>query len=270
MSGASLFVVLSKVLPLFVFPLSVACMVLFVATLAPLRAPWRRGLAAGALVLLLAASCTPLSKGLGRSLEWQNLPRADYPLADAIVLLGGATRPARFPSDRPELDDSGDRIFEAARLYHAGKAPRLHIAGGRLDLGANFGPETPDIEAFLVELGVPAEALVRDNVSRNTYENALVAKRMLEPLGVKRILLVTSALHMPRAAGLFRHQGFEVIPAPADFQATAGGPDAPLLEEDLRSLLLQAIPQARALEYTTNALREWIGIAVYSVRGLMN
>jgi len=270
MDAESLFLSVSKFLPLLVFPLSVVCLALAVATLAPLRASWRRSLAAGALALLLAASCSPLSKGLGRSLEWQNLPRAEYPVADAIVLLGGATRPASFPRGRAELDESSDRIFEAARLYHAGKAPRLHIAGGRLDWGANLGPETPDIEGILHDLSVPSEVLVRDNVSRNTYENATVAKRMLEPLGVKRILLVTSALHMPRAAGLFRRQGFEVIPAPADFRMTAGGPEAPLFEEDLRSLLLQGIPQAETLAYTTNVLREWLGILVYRMRGLMD
>ncbi len=270
MDGASLFLVLSKILPLLVFPLFLACLALAIATLAPLRAPWRRALAAGSLVLLLAASCSPLSKGLGRSLEWQSLPRAEYPVADAIVLLGGATRPARFPRGRAALDGTSDRIFEAALLYRAGRAPRIHIAGGRLGWGTSAAPETPDIEGFLLALGVPAEALVRDNVSRNTYENALVAKRELEPLGVKKILHVTSALHMPRAAGLFRHQGFEVIPAPADFRVTAGGPDAGLFEDDLRYLLLQTIPRAETLAYTTDVLREWLGLTIYRARGLVD
>jgi uncharacterized SAM-binding protein YcdF (DUF218 family) len=92
---------------------------------------------------------------------------------------------------------------------------------------------------------------------------------MLEPLGVKRILLVTSALHMPRAVGLFRHQGFDVIAAPADFRAVAWSERSGLFAEDPRYFLLQAIPEAETLAYTTSALREWIGIAVYRTRGLM-
>lgn len=269
MDGDGLFFLLSKLLPQLVFPLTLACALVLASLFVSRRARLGRALAVCALILLWAASCTPVSRGIGRSLEWQYLPQTDYPKADAIVLLGGTMRAVQFPRQRPSLGDSADRILEAALLFEQGKAPRIHIAAGRLDWRGTLGPEAPDVAAVLEELGVPASALILDEESRNTHENAVIARRMLEPLGVKRILLVTSALHMPRAVGLFRHEGFDVIAAPADIRAVAWSERAGLVPDDLREVLVQSIPDAETLAYTTGALREWLGIAFYRSRGLM-
>jgi len=260
-----LLLVLSGLLPIAVYPLSVACACLAVAVLAPLRPARRRALAGAGLCVLLIASSGPVARGLGRSLEWQYPPPADPPAADAIVLLGGFTMPARPPRQRVELDQDANRLLGAAALYRSGKAPTVYIAGGRLDLFEAFGPEAPDIASLLNELGVPDSAIVLEQSSRNTYENAVEARRILEPRGVRRILLVTSALHMPRAAGLFRHQGFEVIPYATDFHVVELSDDA----GGSAWSLLDLVPRASSLAYTTRILREWLGIAVYRARGLM-
>jgi len=93
-------------------------------------------------------------------------------------------------------------------------------------------------------------------------------KELLEPLGIDRILLVTSAIHMPRAVGLFEHQGFEVVPAPTDFQVTEARPDLPF-RVLWPNYLFGLFPTSENLNDTTQALKEYIGIAVYRLRGWM-
>lgn len=255
----------SSLLPIVVYPLSIACVCFGIAVLAPMRASRRRVLVATGLAVLLLASCGPVARHLGRTLEWQYPPPADPPAAEAIVLLGGFTVPARPPRTRIELDQGANRILGALALYRSGKAPLIYVAGGRLDLFETLGPEAPDIAVLLREFGVPDDALVLEQASRNTYENAVEARRILGPRGIRRILLVTSALHMPRAAGLFRHQGFDVIPYATDFRVVELSKDA---DRGAWSAL-DFLPRASSLAYTTRIVREWLGIAVYRARGLM-
>ena len=75
----------------------------------------------------------------------------------------------------------------------------------------------------------------------------------------KRVLLVTSANHMPRAMLLFRHCPAEVIPVPVDYQSSAPGQPAS------DSGLARYLPQAEALAQSERALREYLGIMFYSV-----
>jgi uncharacterized SAM-binding protein YcdF (DUF218 family) len=93
--------------------------------------------------------------------------------------------------------------------------------------------------------------------SINTRENAIFSYQTLAPRGVRRILLVTSAMHMPRAVGAFRKAGFQVIAAPADFHAGWDQPD----------ILSRWFPNAGNLLYAGLALHEWVGIATYRLRG---
>ncbi len=262
-----LFLVASKLAPLLVFPFSLALLCL-IAALLPRRASRTRVMFVSlALGILLVGSCAPLGRELGRSLEWQYLPLAEIPQADAIVLLGGATAPRLYPRTHVEVNEAADRIFEAARLFRAGRAPRILLSGGRFDGSQVLGPDADDVTMLLGELGVPADVLLREADSRNTFENALGARRVLAPLGANRILLVTSAMHMPRAVGLFRHQGFDVVPVPVDFGVTE---DVPSDYGSFFEWTARLLPQADALAYTTRVLREYLGILVYRLRGQMD
>ena len=80
------------------------------------------------------------------------------------------------------------------------------------------------------------------------------------------MLLVTSAIHMPRSVALFKHQGIEVIPAPADYTVTQQGWDN-MFSPDLPSLLINLLPNASSLSLTTNALKEYLGLFVYHLQG---
>jgi uncharacterized SAM-binding protein YcdF (DUF218 family) len=112
---------------------------------------------------------------------------------------------------------------------------------------------------LLEEWNIPSAAIQTEGTSINTRENATMSYRILAPQGIRRILLVTSATHMPRAAGTFRKAGFEVIAVPADFHSGWG--------DDL--LLEKWIPSADNLRNSELALHEWLGIATYRLRGWM-
>jgi uncharacterized SAM-binding protein YcdF (DUF218 family) len=112
---------------------------------------------------------------------------------------------------------------------------------------------------LLEEWSIPSTAIQIESGSINTHENATMSYRMLAPRGIRRILLVTSAMHMPRAAGTFRKAGFEVVAVPADFHSGW----------DERLLLEKWLPSADNLRNSELALHEWLGIAIYRLRGWM-
>jgi uncharacterized SAM-binding protein YcdF (DUF218 family) len=109
-------------------------------------------------------------------------------------------------------------VWHGARLYHAGKAPRVIVSGGT-DARRDDRPEAQAMQVFLRDLGVPASALLLEDRSINTRENARYTAALLQPRGQRHVLLVTSALHMRRAVALFEAEGLKVTPAATDHEA---------------------------------------------------
>ncbi|HEY9648542.1 MAG TPA: YdcF family protein, partial [Chroococcidiopsis sp.] len=202
---------------------------------------------------------------LTRSLEWQNLPSGALPTAEAIVVLGGGIKPQIAPRPWVDVSEAGDRTLYGAELYRANKAPLLVLSGGRIDWKGGGPPESTDMATLAEALGVPKAAILEDKTSLNTYENAVNVKQLLQPKGHKRILLVTSAMHMPRSLRIFQKQGFEVIPAPTDFLVTQQDIDEP--QSSPQAIALNLIPDAERLQQTTRALKEYVGLVIYRLRG---
>jgi uncharacterized SAM-binding protein YcdF (DUF218 family) len=215
-----------------------------------------------ALVILLLSSNEIFSKWLVRSLEWQYLPSADIPQAEAIVILGGGTRPRIAPRPWYEVNEAGDRILYGSWLYKQGKAPLIIVTGGRAEwLGDGGNPESEDMAAIAEFLGVPSNAIVQESQSFNTRDNAINTKQILVKRGINKILLVTSALHMPRSMEIFRKVGVESIAVPTDFLSVQN--------ENSKGLaaVLDLLPTVDALRNTTNAIKEYIGLLVYQLAG---
>jgi uncharacterized SAM-binding protein YcdF (DUF218 family) len=103
---------------------------------------------------------------------------------------------------------------------------------------------------------VPASRLTLESRSRNTIENAVYSKASAQPKPGERWLLVTSALHMPRAMGAFRQAGFAVEAYPVDYQTNGW-----------RDMLDVIGGVSRGLARTDDALHEWIGLIAYRVTG---
>jgi uncharacterized SAM-binding protein YcdF (DUF218 family) len=253
---------LTKILTQLVYPLSLSLLLLLVALLllrrGRIRAA-RRFLAAG-IALLWLFSVPLASYPLAWSLE-RRFPRVapeDSPRAGAIVLLGGGIAPARTPLHWMNLNESADRIVHAARLWRAGKAPIIVVSGG--------GGPHPDaaqkpadaMADLLVEWGIPREVLVLERRSRNTWENALYSKQLLDERGIRDALVVTSAGHMWRSLALFRSLGVDAIPAATDY--TISGPFP-------WSRIETWLPSAGSLEGTAASIKEYLGVLVYWLRG---
>jgi len=105
-------------------------------------------------------------------------------------------------------------------------------------------------------LGIPASRITLEKQSRNTIENAVYSKTLAQPKPGERWLLVTSALHMPRAIGAFRQAGFAVEAYPVDYQ-TSGWEDVLNVVGGLSG----------GLSGTDKAMHEWIGLIAYRITG---
>ncbi|MEH2140295.1 YdcF family protein [Nostoc sp.] len=261
-----MFLYLSKLLPLFFYPLGLACVSLVVALVTLWKRPRTAAIAiAFALSLLLFCSNAWIAKSLVRSLEWQNLPSAQVPVAEAIVVLGGATKSAFFPRPTVDLSEAGDRVIYAAQLYRQKKAPIIILSGGRIDWRGSGSPESADMATILTSIGIPSEAIVQETESLNTYQNAVNVRKILESRNIKQVLLVTSAMHMPRSLRIFQRQGINAIPTPTDFLVTQG--ELQELSSTPKAAILNLLPDTDNLHQFTTALKEYIGSFVYGLRG---
>lgn len=219
-------------------------------------------LIATSLMILLVSSNEIFSKWLVRSLEWQYLPTAQLPQADAIVVLGGGTRPRIAPRPWYEVNEAGDRILYGSWLYKQGKAPVMIVTGGRAEwLGEGGNPESEDMAAIAEMMGVPSSAIIQESQSFNTRDNATNIKPILVNRKISKVLLVTSALHMPRSMEIFRKVGIESIAAPTDFLTVQN--------ENNKGwgIVIDLLPNVEALRNTTNAIKEYIGLIVYQLMG---
>ncbi len=204
-----------------VSPLGTVIVLWLVALLFEWARAWStaRSLAFLGLCWLVLWSTPTASLALRERLE-QDYPPVDpatLPAAQAIVLLGGGVEPPAGVRTDPDFYSSADRVWYAARLYRAGKAPLVVLAGG--SDGDRFA--TSEAEAtvrVLRDLGVPESAMLLEPLSRNTAENAERTAELLRGRKVTRVLLVTSALHMARARQEFESRAIEVTPAPTDHE----------------------------------------------------
>ena len=261
-----MFLFLSKLLPLFIYPLGLACLLLVVALIMSWKRPrWVPLPVALALIVLLISSNSWVANGIVQSLEWQNIPKGSLPQADAIVVLGGATRSAFRPRPAPDLNEGGDRIIYGAELYREGKAPVIIASGGRIEWRGGGPSESADMATILEMMGVPPAAIRQDPTSLNTYENAVNVGEIMKKEGINRILLVTSAMHMPRALKIFQKQGIEAIAAPTDFQVTQQ--EINESNNSLEATILSILPDTQRLDKTTRSIKEYVGTFIYWLRG---
>ena len=261
-----MFLYLSKLLPLFFYPLGLACVLMLVALVTLWKRPRPAAAAiALALIVLLVPSNAWVSRSLVRSLEWQNIPPAELPNAEAIVVLGGSTKPAFAPRPSVDLNEEGDRVLYGAQLYQQKKAPLVILSGGRIYWGGSAPSESADMAVILRQMGVPASAIIQEPDSLNTRENAVNVKKILEARGIRRVLLVTSALHMPRSLLIFKRLGIAAIAAPTDFLVTNN--ELEELHSSPQATLLNFLPDSERLQQFTRALKEYVGLVVYRLRG---
>ena len=215
------FVTLSKVLPVLIFPFFVMLWLMLIAMILLIFRRTRAGAVCVAVAVAVAVVCgnpTLANRWYAQhERTYSPLPPADYPEADVIIVLGGTLSPPLRPRTTFDITGPADRIREGTRLYKAGRAPNVLLAGGNVFPQPGVEPESFYMAALIQEWGVPDSAISIEGRSRNTYENAIYARKLMEDKGFQSALLVTSALHMPRALAVFRCAGIDAIAAPTDY-----------------------------------------------------
>lgn len=246
--------ILNKLLPIFVLPLGVVTILIVLGTLKK----WR-GVVFVALAGLLVASMPAVGTWLIGRLE-QVHPRlkvAEAGPADAVLVLGGMLGPSSPAGYLPEWADAVDRFEGGVALVQAGRAPRLLFTGARMPWDGPVETEGAILRRRAIGRGVPAAAIDVTGEVANTLDEAQQTAKYCAEHGIKRIILVTSAWHLPRAVRTFRKAGVEIVPFPVDFRYDARRAVVPV----------DFLPNAGGLENTELALRECYGIAFYALTG---
>ena len=225
---------------------------------------WSRG---GRRLVVMAAlgfvlcAFSPLGVWLARPLEDRfPVQGQEMPPPTGILVLGGSinqlTTAAR--GGQVTLTAAPGRLTEAVALARRYPEARLVFTGGSAALlRANAIDEARSAAKLFADLGILAERITLERESRNTYENAVLTKALVQPKPGERWLLVTSAWHMPRSVGIFRRAGWQVIAYPTDFE-TRGTE---------RELFRPILPGSRGLDLVDRMAREWLGLLAYRIGG---
>lgn len=177
---------------------------------------------------------------------------------DGIIVLGGAEDTGAFVRwGLPGLNEAGERVTEGAALARRFPQAKLVFTGGMASLVYSDATQVPSqmTTAIWRSLGVPEGQIVLEERSRNTSENAIFTRDLVQPQPGQTWVLVTSAWHMPRAVETFQRNGWTgIVPWPVDFRS---GGQALRLEWRLDDHLQDA----------DVALKEFLGLIVYRVAG---
>ena len=227
---------------------------------------WRRRLrrfaaVAGALVVFITVvGSTGVPGRLLGALErpYAGVKIEDLPAADAVVLLGGGAGGSRYEVGGVHLTAAGDRLVMAAELMRLGKAPVLLIGGNAGTLDGRLILESEIMKGLLTRWGVPADAMIPLGGNADTHDEAIDVRALATERGWRRVLLVTSANHMRRAAATLRQMGIEVTPVPCNFLTSVSTGEVPFSP---------SVPGTDGFVKMGGWLHEKIGWIVYRRRG---
>ena len=213
------------------------------------RRRWAFSLAFLGAFLLLLQSLPLVGSALMGTLERRAGPVLQEAAgAQAIVVLGSGLE---LDAEEYGGDTATDRTLVRTR-YGATLARRfalpILVSGGR---PVNAARSEAEVMADILENEFKVPVRWREMQSLDTIQNAALSAAILKGAGVRRVVLVTQAFHMPRAVRLFQAAGLEVVPAPTHFKAGGLGP----------VVVADFLPSASALHHSFYALHEWLGIA---------
>ncbi|SHN34481.1 Uncharacterized SAM-binding protein YcdF, DUF218 family [Cyclobacterium lianum] len=256
-----MFFFLSQLFSFLIMPFTI-CLILVGLGLIFFKKSWGRKLVLGSFLLSLFFSNSYLANWV--MYTWEAPPKAfnSLPEYDLGIVLTGVTHIDKLPKDRTFFNKGADRVTHALQLYKMGKVKRILITGG---LGFDPTDQTSEAESlgdFLLLAGVDKGDLLLETAARNTNENALFTKRLLEEKGLvgqnkASLLLITSAFHMKRAESCFIRNGLKTETFPVDYYAST-----PKL--NIKSAIQ---PSIQAFSVWHILVKEWVGILVYRIMG---
>lgn len=256
-----MFFLLSKLLHFLVSPFTwiLALLIWGLLTKDPLR---RKKLLRWTLVLFLFFSNGFVLDEFMRAWEVPAYHDAQLEVHDVAVVLGGvSTYDGKI--DRIQMQHGCDRLIQAIRLWKQGKVKRILFTGGSGSILHQNIKEGELIARMMQHLGVPDSVVMIENISKNTHENAVETRKLLDSSNPgwhdldMKILLVTSASHMNRAVACFKMEGMSVTPYSVDRNAG----------ERKWEFDHMFIPNVHTLSSWEKLMHEWVGMVVYTILG---
>lgn len=251
-----MFYILSKILGLFINPLFWIVALMLASIFVSSKTFKKRLLIAGLALLMFFSNAFILNEVL---LRWENVETPQEQLHEhytyGIVLSGMTYYDTKH--QRVNFLRSSDRIWQALKLYEENRIDKILITGGAANYFYKDTVESAVLRDFLVSIGVPKSDIVTEELARNTHENALFTKPLVQPTDT--LLLITSAMHMRRSYGCFTKVGIDCDKFCTDFHSGT------------RHWNIDAmfIPQANALFKWNAFMHELVGILIYRFMGYL-
>jgi uncharacterized SAM-binding protein YcdF (DUF218 family) len=242
----------NKFLPLFLLPIGWVAGLLVLAIWRKQRWP-----AFVALAILAVASLPAVGSRLLSAIEQQYpaLRVADAGPADAVVVLGGLLGPRAEAGFVPNFSDASERFEGGVALLQAGRAGHLVFTGAGMNWADSQATEGDELRRLAIARGAPPDRVLVAGRVGNTADEAAAIAALMKTKGWKRVILVTTAWHMPRSVHQFRKAGVDCQPFPVDFRVDrTRGVD-----------LLDFVPRGEAWMQTETALRETYGYWFYRI-----
>jgi uncharacterized SAM-binding protein YcdF (DUF218 family) len=256
--------VFSKLAWVLVQPSNLLLLLLILAAAGLLLGYLRFGtwLLCGVTVALVLVTVLPIGTWLVIPIENRFPPPVLPEQVDGIIVLGGAVEQNTSAiRQQIALNEAAERVTALIELARRYPDARLVVSGGIGSLIAGPGHPARALQAFYREQGLDLARVTFEEDSRNTLENAALAKELARPRPGERWVLVTSAYHMPRSIGVFRQAGWPVIAYPVDYRSS-GRAD---LREALGRLAEPNVGQ-RLIELDL-AVKSWAGLLAYWLMG---
>lgn len=223
---------------------------------------WRAFLPTFAWLILTALTCTPLASFLLAGLEnrYSHPSEADIAGADAIVCLGGGIQPSLTEPTGLHLVRGSDRMATALSMAIQGRAPVLVLGGGGTEEGGKRYSEADAVQSHLRKFPDVKFEIISLGICAHTRDEAVKVAKLAQERGWKKVLLVTSASHMPRSVATFAKVGVPVTAVPCHYLSSYNR---------IGDVRLLHLPSYGSFELFDSWLHEALGSMVYSWRGWM-
>jgi uncharacterized SAM-binding protein YcdF (DUF218 family) len=178
------------------------------------------------------------------------------PPQDAVLVLGGGFEPSAHDAYGFVLNAAASRVLTAVDLVRSTRAKNLVLGGSSISIGTSSGPVMSRVQTWIQAWHVIDVPVTNLGACANTHDEALAFKALNQKNGWRRTILVTSALHMPRAEAVFKKQGIEVTPVACDFQCYGR-----------QGLPVSLFPSFERIRVFSRYLHEKVGWWVYRWKG---
>ena len=254
-----MFFVLSKILNYLTMPMVIVCLC-FLLNIIIRKAKWKKIFFWTGLGLLLFFSNDFIANEVMLVWEPDATPYIDMKKKyEYGIMLTGVTSSELTPRDRVYFHKGADRVTHTVQLYKLGIIKKIIVSGGSGRLLDTTVREANDVMDAMIVMGVPAEDILVESTSRNTFESAVEVKKILDQRLIKpsECLLITSAFHMRRSIACYRKANMEVDTFTTDFYThrRTFTPDVWL------------VPRAEAMLVWQRLIKEWVGFVAYKIVG---